>query len=141
MGRRQLRSRVRIHHQHHRAARTRGLHLAALLVRADSPIAEPRDLERKTLVSTTGTTPLKTITQLNRERLLGVNIGDVPDHARGIEMVEKGEADAFLMDEVLLIGLVATRPDPAMLKVVTSSRWPSCSPKATQSSNAWSTTG
>ena len=91
---------------------------ARLLVRADSPITEIRDLERKRLVSTTGTTPLKTITQLNRERLLGVNIGDVPDHARGIEMVEKGEADAFLMDEVLLIGLVATRPDPAKLKVV-----------------------
>jgi glutamate/aspartate transport system substrate-binding protein len=91
---------------------------ARLLVRADSPINELRDLERKRLVSTTGTTPLKTITQLNRERLLGVNIGDVPDHARGIEMVEKGEADAFLMDEVLLIGLVATRPDPAKLKVV-----------------------
>jgi ABC-type amino acid transport substrate-binding protein len=91
---------------------------ARLLVRADSPINELRDLERKRLVSTTGTTPLKTITQLNRERLLGVTIGDVPDHVRGIEMVERGEADAFLMDEVLLIGLVATRPDPAKLKVV-----------------------
>jgi hypothetical protein len=69
-------------------------------------------------VSTTGTTPLKTITQLNRERLLGVRIADVPDHVRGIEMVEDGSADAFLMDEVLLIGLIATRPHPAKLKVV-----------------------
>ena len=91
---------------------------ARLLVRADSRIGELRDLDGKQLVSTTGTTPLKTITQLNRERLLGVRIGEVPDHARGIEMVERGEADAFLMDEVLLIGLVATRPDPARLKVV-----------------------
>jgi len=91
---------------------------ARLLVRADSPINELRDLEGKRLVSTTGTTPLKTITQLNRERLLGVRIGDVPDHVRGIEMVETGGADAFLMDEVLLIGLTATRPDPAKLKVV-----------------------
>ena len=91
---------------------------ARMLVRADSPIGELRDLDGKRLVSTTGTTPLKTITQLNRERLLGVRIADVPDHVRGIEMVEKGEADAFLMDEVLLIGLIATRPDPARLKVV-----------------------
>jgi ABC-type amino acid transport substrate-binding protein len=91
---------------------------ARMLVRADSTINELRDLDGKRLVSTTGTTPLKTITQLNRERLLGVRIADVPDHARGIELVEKGEADAFLMDEVLLIGLLATRPDPAKLKVV-----------------------
>jgi ABC-type amino acid transport substrate-binding protein len=91
---------------------------ARMLVRADSPIGELRDLDGKRLVSTTGTTPLKTITQLNRERLLGVRIADVPDHVRGIELVEKGEADAFLMDEVLLIGLIATRPDPAKLKVV-----------------------
>ena len=33
-------------------------------------------------------------------------------------MVEKGEADAFLMDDVLLFGLAANRPDPAALKVV-----------------------
>jgi ABC-type amino acid transport substrate-binding protein len=91
---------------------------ARMLVRADSPIGELRDLDGKRLVSTTGTTPLKTITQLNRERLLGVRIADVPDHVRGIELVEKGEADAFLMDEVLLIGLIATRSDPAKLKVV-----------------------
>jgi ABC-type amino acid transport substrate-binding protein len=91
---------------------------ARMLVRADSPIGEPRDLDGKHLVSTTGTTPLKTITQLNRERLLGVRIADVPDHVRGIELVEKGEADAFLMDEVLLIGLLTTRPEPAKLKVV-----------------------
>ena len=34
------------------------------------------------------------------------------------EMVEKGEADAFVMDDVLLFGLAANRPNPAALKVV-----------------------
>lgn len=33
-------------------------------------------------------------------------------------MVEKGEADAFVMDDVLLYGLAAGRPDPKALKVV-----------------------
>ena len=32
--------------------------------------------------------------------------------------VEKGEADAFVMDDVLLYGLAAGRPDPKALKVV-----------------------
>lgn len=33
-------------------------------------------------------------------------------------MVEKGQADAFVMDDVLLYGLAANRPDPKALKVV-----------------------
>jgi ABC-type amino acid transport substrate-binding protein len=43
---------------------------------------------------------------------------EAPDHARAVEMVEKGEADAFVMDDVLLFGLAANRPNPAALKVV-----------------------
>jgi glutamate/aspartate transport system substrate-binding protein len=70
------------------------------------------------LVSTKGTTPLKAVEQANRERLMGLTIVEAPDHARGVEMVEKGEADAFLMDDVLLYGLAANRPDPKALKVV-----------------------
>jgi ABC-type amino acid transport substrate-binding protein len=33
-------------------------------------------------------------------------------------MVEKGEADGFAMDDVLLYGLISGRPDPGKLKVV-----------------------
>ena len=34
-----------------------------------------------------------------------------------VEMVEKGEADAFAMDDVLLYSLAASRPNPKALKV------------------------
>lgn len=91
---------------------------ARYLVRADSPVRELKDFEGRTLVSTVGTTPLKAVQQANGERLLGIRIATVPDHARGVEMVEKGEADGFVMDEVLLVGLVSGRPDPARLKIV-----------------------
>jgi len=91
---------------------------ARYVVRADSAITELRDFGGKKLVSTTGTTPLKALAQANRERLLGVHISEVPDHVRGIEMVENGTADGFSMDEVLLYGLIATRPDPSRLKIV-----------------------
>jgi ABC-type amino acid transport substrate-binding protein len=74
--------------------------------------------EGKKLVSTKGTTPLKIVEQANRERLLHINILEAPDHARAVEMVEKGEADGFAMDDVLLYGLIAGRPDPSKLKVV-----------------------
>ncbi|WP_280154439.1 amino acid ABC transporter substrate-binding protein [Piscinibacter sp. XHJ-5] len=91
---------------------------ARYLVRADSQIDDLHHFEGKKLVSTKGTTPLKAIDQANRERLLGITLLEAPDHARAVEMVEKGEADGFAMDDVLLYGLVAGRPDPTRLKVV-----------------------
>lgn len=91
---------------------------ARLLVKAASPIDRIEDLMGKKLVSTKGTTPLKAAEQANRERLMGITLVEAPDHARALEMVEKGEADAFVMDDVLLYGLAASRPDPKALKVV-----------------------
>lgn len=91
---------------------------ARLLVRANSTLQRIEDLEGKKLVSTKGTTPLKAAEQANRERLLRITILEAPDHAKALEMVERGEVDAFVMDDVLLYGLVANRPNPAALKVV-----------------------
>ena len=91
---------------------------ARYLVRADSPISELPGFEHKKLVSTKGTTPLKALEQANRERLLGIDLLEAPDHARAVEMVEKGEAEGFAMDDVLLYGLKSERPDPNKLKVV-----------------------
>ena len=90
---------------------------ARLLVKASSPVDRIEDLMGRKLVSTKGTTPHKAVVQANRERLMGLTIEEAPDHARGVEMVEKGEADAFLMDDVLLYGLAANRPDPKAFKV------------------------
>ena len=91
---------------------------ARYLVRADSEIGDLQGFQGKKLVSTTGTTPLKAIVQANKERLLGITVVEAPDHARAVEMVEKGEVDGFAMDDVLLYGLRAARPDPNKLKVV-----------------------
>ncbi|KRC28060.1 MULTISPECIES: amino acid ABC transporter substrate-binding protein [unclassified Acidovorax] len=91
---------------------------ARLLVKSASTIDRVEDLNGKKLVSTKGTTPLKAADQANRERLMGITILEAPDHAKAVEMVEKGEADAFVMDDVLLYGLAAGRPNPGALKVV-----------------------
>lgn len=88
------------------------------VVRKDSPVSELVDFMGKKLVSTVGTSPLKAIRQANRERLMGIDIGEVTDHVRGIEMVESGAADGFAMDEVLLYGLLAGRPSAERLKIV-----------------------
>ena len=88
------------------------------MVRTDSKVEELTQFEGRKLVSTKGTTPLKVIEQANRERLLGIHVLEAPDHVRAVEMVEKGEADGFAMDDVQLYGLIAGRPDPGKLKVV-----------------------
>jgi ABC-type amino acid transport substrate-binding protein len=91
---------------------------ARLLVNADSKINRIEDLGGKKLVSTKGSTPLKAAEQANRERLLNITILEAPDHAKAVEMVEQGQADAFVMDDVLLSGLAFNRPKPEALKVV-----------------------
>jgi ABC-type amino acid transport substrate-binding protein len=91
---------------------------ARFLVRADSKIERIEDLNGKKLVSTKGSTPLKAVEQINRERLLNITILEAGDHAKALEMVEQGQADAFVMDDVLLYGLAANRPHPEALKIV-----------------------
>lgn len=91
---------------------------ARYLVRADSPIKELRDFQKRTLVSTENTTPLKAVNRANNEYGLGIRIETAPDHARAVEMVATGQADGFVMDDVLLYGLVAGRPDHAKFKVI-----------------------
>lgn len=91
---------------------------ARLLVRADSPVQRIEELGGKKLVSTKGTTPLKAVEQTNRSHLLRIDILSAPDHGKAVDMVESGEVDAFVMDDVLLYGLAANRPNPGALKVV-----------------------
>lgn len=91
---------------------------ARYVVRTDSKLRELTDFVGRTVASTVGTTPLKALAAANRDRALGIRIIEVPDHVRGIEMVEKDEVDAFVMDEVLLVGLISSRPRPDELKVV-----------------------
>lgn len=91
---------------------------ARYLVRADAKISEVGDFTGKKIVSTKGSTSLAAIQQAARERLVNVEVLEAPDHARAFEMVEKGEADGFVMDDVLLYGLIAANKDPKRFAVV-----------------------
>lgn len=91
---------------------------ARYMVRADSKIDDLPAFDGKKLVSTKGTTPLKAVNAANKERLIGIKVLEAPDHAAAVAMVETGQADGFAMDDVLLYGLIAGRPDPSKLKVV-----------------------
>ena len=70
------------------------------------------DLKGKTVVSTSGTTNLKQITELNGQQNLGMSILTAKDHAEAFLMVETDRAAAFFMDDILLYGLVANSKSP-----------------------------
>jgi len=70
------------------------------------------DLKGKTVVSTAGTSNLKLLTQLNGEKNLGMNIISANGHPEAFQMVETGRAVAFVMDDILLAGLVANSRNP-----------------------------
>ena len=70
------------------------------------------DLKGKTVVSTAGTTNIKQITEINAEKNLGMNIISANGHPEAFQMVETGRAVAFVMDDILLAGLVAQSRSP-----------------------------
>jgi glutamate/aspartate transport system substrate-binding protein len=70
------------------------------------------DLKGKTIVSTAGTSNIKLITQINADKNLGMNIVSANGHPEAFQMVETGRAVAFVMDDILLAGLVANSRNP-----------------------------
>ena len=91
---------------------------ARFAVRVDSPMQQLLDFDDKRIVSTAGTSPLKAVQDVNKMHSLGMQIREVADHSQGLDAVEHGSADAFVMDEVLLAGLISTRPQPPRVKIV-----------------------
>ena len=78
-----------------------------------SNIKSIADLKGKTIVSTSGTTNLKWVTEENAAKNMGMSILTAKDHAEAFLMVETGRAVAFFMDDILLYSLVANSKAPA----------------------------
>ena len=78
-----------------------------------SKIGKLADLKGKTVVSTSGTTNIKWLTEENQKQNLGMNIVAAKDHAEAFLMVDTGRAVAFFMDDILLYSLVAGARNPS----------------------------
>jgi len=77
-----------------------------------SNIKSIEDLKGKTVVSTSGTTNIKQLTDLNLAKNMGINIIPANGHPEAFQMVETGRAVAFVMDDILLYTLVASSRTP-----------------------------
>jgi glutamate/aspartate transport system substrate-binding protein len=82
------------------------------VAKKSSNIKNLNDLKGKTVVSTSGTTNIKWLTEENAKQNLGMNILAAKDHAEAFLMVETGRATAFFMDDILLYSLVASSKAP-----------------------------
>ena len=82
------------------------------IAKKSSNVKKLADLKGKTIVSTAGTTNIKQITEINAAQNLGMNIISANGHPEAFQMVETGRAVAFVMDDILLAGLVAQSRTP-----------------------------
>jgi glutamate/aspartate transport system substrate-binding protein len=78
-----------------------------------SNIRSIEDLKGKTLTSTSGTTNIKQLTELNTSKNMAMNIIPANGHSEAFQMVETGRAVGFAMDDILLYSLVASSRNPS----------------------------
>jgi glutamate/aspartate transport system substrate-binding protein len=87
-------------------------------VKADSKIDSVADLNGKTVATTTGTTSVALLRK--NKRAQGIQFKEVygKDHADSFLLLESGRADAFVMDDNILAGLIAASSNPKNYKIV-----------------------
>lgn len=87
-------------------------------VKAKSGITSISQLNGKNLATTTGTTSVQTLRK--HERANGINFKEIygKDHSDSFLLLETGRADAFVMDDNILAGLIATSKSPSDYKIV-----------------------
>ena len=87
-------------------------------VKADSKVASVADLNGKTVATTTGTTSVALLRK--NKRAQGIQFKEVygKDHADSFLLLESGRADAFVMDDNILAGLIAGSSNPKGFKIV-----------------------
>ena len=89
-----------------------------IAVNAKSGITGIKDLNGKTIVTTTGTTSVQTLRK--NKRAEGMSFKEVmgKDHADSFMMQETGRADAFIMDGSILVANISKSKNPADFKIV-----------------------
>ena len=87
-------------------------------VKANSGITSISQLNGRTIATTTGTTSVQHLRK--HERSKGINFKEIfgKDHADAFLLLESGRAEAFVMDDNILAGLIATSKNPSDFKIV-----------------------
>ena len=89
-----------------------------IAVRTNSNVNTIKDLNGKSVATTTGTTSVQTLRK--NERAGGIDFKEVygKDHADSFLLLESGRADAFVMDKSILAANIAKAKSPADFKIL-----------------------
>ena len=87
-------------------------------IKTSSKIKSVADLKGKTIATTTGTTSVALLRK--NKRAQGIEFKEVygKDHADSFLLLESGRADAFVMDDNILAGLIASSKSPKDYAIV-----------------------
>lgn len=75
------------------------------------------DLSGHSVTSVSGTVNIEQLNMLNRQRHLNISVLLSRTHDEAFALVSSGRASAFVMDNILLAGLVASDADPARFSI------------------------
>ena len=89
-----------------------------MVVKANSGIKSLKDLDKQPVVTTTGTTSDRLIKENEVGQKIDVKNLYAKDHAESFLMVKTDRAKSFVMDDVLLAGLIANDPNPKDFAIV-----------------------
>lgn len=84
-----------------------------LMSKKTQPLEGLGDLKGKALVSPSGSSNMRLMTELNTTKQLGINLVGVQDLPEAFLMVETGRAAAFATDDVLIYNMIANAKSPA----------------------------
>ena len=88
------------------------------MVRRDTGIDRLADLNGKVVVTTSGTTTERVVRTVLAARNMVARAKSARDHPEGMNTVLSRQADAFVMDDGILAGLLASSPDADKLKLL-----------------------
>lgn len=89
-----------------------------MAVKADSGIKTIADLNGKTVATTTGTTSVQLLRKAERGDKVDFKELYGKDHSDSFLLLESGRANAFVMDDNLLAGLIVSSKNPAGYTIV-----------------------
>ncbi|MEG0412580.1 MAG: transporter substrate-binding domain-containing protein [Comamonas sp.] len=89
-----------------------------MAVRADSPVTSFKQLDGKTVAASAGTTAVQLLRKYARDNSVNLPTQLGKDHFESFMMLEAGRADAFVLDDNLLAGVIANSKDPKGYKIV-----------------------
>ena len=89
-----------------------------MAVRADSPITSFKQLDGKTVAASAGTTAVQLLRKFSKDHDVNLPTQLGKDHFESFMMLEAGRAEAFVLDDNLLAGVIANSKDPQGYKIV-----------------------